>query len=86
MRNRERNFGQLEYSEFCDSLNIGSEKTLGLGIVRFLTQVTESVMMSSRELARKWALWGGGEDLEVYLGHVGSQLVGHVSVVVRAED
>ena len=45
--------------------------------------------MSSRELARKWAWWGGGEDVEVYLGHEGqngSQLVGHVSVVVRAED
>ena len=70
MRNRERNFEQLEYSEFCDSLNTGNEKTLGLGIVRFLTSVTESMMMSSGELEGKWTWWWGGEDFEVYLGHV----------------
>lgn len=43
-------------------------------------------MTSSRELEGKWTWRWGGEDFEVYLGHVGQnvcQLVGPVSVVVR---
>lgn len=54
---------ELEYAGFGDSLGIRSEKMSGLGILRFLIGVTESVMMPQREFSGEVDLFLGRKGL-----------------------